>query len=128
MYPWPFQTTSSRGVRRTALAKGRDNTDDKKNSSNGKRPQRSNLIPNLKPSRREILSSQIQSLIRQLQELGTVWGDAKTANVSLDKNDNLWIIDFGGGGRAPGWIDKVLIETKEGDLQGLKRILDEIEG
>jgi hypothetical protein len=27
-----------------------------------------------------------------------------------------------------GWIDKKLMDTKEGDLQALKRLLDEIKG
>lgn len=71
------------------------------------------LIPEIASSRRGEWLSQIQSTIYQLHALGIVWGDAKTVNLFLDKNDDLWVIDFGGGG-TPGWIDKRLIYTKEG--------------
>lgn len=83
--------------------------------------------PEIEPSRREKWSSQIQSIVRQLHAFDIVWGDAKTANILLDKNDDLWVIDFGGGG-TPGWVDKKLMGTKEGDLQALERILEEIGG
>ena len=83
-------------------------------------------IPEIDPSRRTKWSCQIKSIVHQLHALDIVWGDAKTANILLDKNDDLWVIDFGGG--APGWIDRELVGTKEGDLQALERILEEISG
>lgn len=85
------------------------------------------LIPKIDSHRREKWSSQIQSTLHQLHALDIVWGDAKTANILLDRNDDLWMIDFGGGG-TPGWFDKKLMGTKQGDLQALERILDEIRG
>lgn len=84
-------------------------------------------IPEIASSRREKWLSQIQYIVHKLHDLDIVWGDAKTANILLDRNDDLWVIDFGGGA-TPGWIDKKLINTKEGDLQALKRILEEIGG
>jgi hypothetical protein len=87
----------------------------------------SNHIPDIEPSRREKWMSQIQTTVYKLHALGVVWGDAKTANILLDRNDDLWVVDFGGGG-TPGWFDKKLMGTKEGDLQALKRILEEIGG
>ncbi len=87
----------------------------------------SNPIPDIEPSRREKWCLQIQSIVNQLHAVDVVWGDVKTANILLDRNDDLWVVDFGGGATR-GWIDRELIETKEGDLQGLKRILEEIGG
>lgn len=69
----------------------------------------------------------VQSVVHKLHELDIVWCDAKTANILLDKNDDLWVIDFGGGG-TPGWVDRKLMDTKEGDLQALRRILEDISG
>ena len=101
------------------------NKEDDNSDSNSATPQPH--IPDIDPSRRERWSSQIQSIVHKLHELDIVWGDAKTANILLDRNDDLWVIDFGGGG-TPGWIDRKLMDTKEGDLQALKRILEEIGG
>ena len=84
-------------------------------------------IPNIDPARRQKWSSQIQSIVHKLHALDIVWGDAKTANILLDRNDDLWVIDFGGG-TTEGWIDLELENTKKGDLQALNRILEEIGG
>jgi serine/threonine protein kinase len=84
-------------------------------------------IPDIEPSRREKWSTDIQTIAHQLHALGIVRGDAKTANILLDRDDRLWVVDFGGGG-TPGWMDKKLMDTKEGDLQALERILEEIAG
>lgn len=37
-----------------------------------------------------------------------------------DEDDNVWIIDFGGG-YTEDWIEPEDMETKRGDLAGLKR-------
>jgi tRNA A-37 threonylcarbamoyl transferase component Bud32 len=70
-------------------------------------------------------AAQIQETIKELHEEGVVWGDAKLDNVLLDKDDTPWIVDFGGG-YTPGWVDREKGETIEGDLQGLKRIVDKL--
>jgi hypothetical protein len=56
-----------------------------------------------------------------------VWGDAKTANILIDKHSNAWITDFGGG-LTRGCRDDELVETKEGDLQALEKILEDVRG
>lgn len=83
--------------------------------------------PYIQSSRREKWMAQIQATIHQLHALDIVWGDAKTSNILLDKNDDLWVVDFGGG-VTKDWMDKELVGTKAGDLQAMKRILEEISG
>jgi hypothetical protein len=55
------------------------------------------------------------------------WGDAKTANMLIDNNSNAWITDFGGG-FTRGWVPQELMETKQGDLQALGKILENMRG
>lgn len=50
-------------------------------------------------------------------------GQAKADNLMVDKNDDLWIIDFGGSYTA-GWVDPELMETVEGDDMGVDRIVN----
>ncbi|KAK1948708.1 hypothetical protein LY78DRAFT_39560, partial [Colletotrichum sublineola] len=54
---------------------------------------------------------------------GIIWGDVKAENVLIDREDNAWIIDFGGS-YTPGWVDKEKAGTLAGDAQGLAKILD----
>ncbi|KAI9878213.1 MAG: hypothetical protein M1830_001557 [Pleopsidium flavum] len=83
----------------------------------------SNLLHTIAKSRKEKWAIQVEETLRQLHNIDVIWGDVKPANVLVDKNDDAWIIDFGGG-RTEGWIDEDLSGTKEGDLQGLKKIRD----
>jgi serine/threonine protein kinase len=70
--------------------------------------------------------TQIQDTIRKLHDIGVVWGDAKTDNVLIDKSGDAWIVDFGGG-RTHGWIDEAVFGTPEGDLEGVKKIIDALQ-
>jgi len=63
--------------------------------------------------------------VKELHRVGAVWGDAKTDNILIDKDSNAWVIDFEGG-YTEGWVDEDRAGTKEGDLQGLGKILDRI--
>ena len=48
-------------------------------------------------------------------------GDAKAGNILFDIDDNVWIIDFGGG-YTRGWVEKNRMETIEGDEEALSKI------
>jgi tRNA A-37 threonylcarbamoyl transferase component Bud32 len=78
-------------------------------------------------SRRAKWASQLTEILRQLHAIDIVWGDAKTANVVINRNSNVWLVDFGGG-ETMGWVDNELVDTKEGDLQALKKILQDVRG
>ncbi|KAI0432103.1 hypothetical protein F5Y09DRAFT_329919 [Xylaria sp. FL1042] len=67
-------------------------------------------------------ASQIKATVEWLHACGVVWGDAKDANVLIDKDENAWVIDFGGS-YTPGWVDKEKAGTLEGDMQGLEKIM-----
>jgi hypothetical protein len=64
---------------------------------------------------------QITHSVKELHAHGIVWGDAKPDNVLIDVCDDAYLVDFGGG-YTRGWVDRELMNTKEGDLQGLGRI------
>lgn len=52
-----------------------------------------------------------------------IWGDAKADNFMVDAHNELWIIDFGGS-YTEGWIDPELAETEQGDITGVKKIVN----
>ncbi|KAI0975376.1 hypothetical protein F4678DRAFT_485014 [Xylaria arbuscula] len=66
--------------------------------------------------------SQIKATVEWLHACGIVWGDAKDANILIDKDENAWVIDFGGS-YTLGWVDKEKAGTLEGDMQGLEKIM-----
>ncbi|RAL11203.1 uncharacterized protein BO97DRAFT_347904 [Aspergillus homomorphus CBS 101889] len=68
-------------------------------------------------------ANQVQEMITVLHAAGIVWGDAKPDNILVDADENLWIIDFGGG-YTHGWVEKENEESVEGDMQALSRIAD----
>ncbi|KAF1846718.1 uncharacterized protein K460DRAFT_367460 [Cucurbitaria berberidis CBS 394.84] len=70
---------------------------------------------------RERWLKQITHSLKELHTHQIVWGDAKPDNVLIDVHDDAYLIDFGGG-YTNGWVDKELMNTQEGDLQGLQRI------
>ncbi|PMD57427.1 uncharacterized protein K444DRAFT_665775 [Hyaloscypha bicolor E] len=67
-------------------------------------------------SRREKWACQIKQAIRQLHSQGVIWGDATPRNVLIDREDNAWLVDFGRGFN----FNRELMDTKEGDLEGLR--------
>lgn len=72
-------------------------------------------------SMRQKWMDQITHSVEELHAHGVVWGDAKPDNVLIDVQDAAYLIDFGGG-YTRGWVDKELVNSTEGDLQGLRRI------
>ncbi|KAH8773334.1 hypothetical protein BGZ57DRAFT_894603 [Hyaloscypha finlandica] len=67
-------------------------------------------------SRREKWAGQIKQAIKQLHNQGVIWGDATPSNVLIDREDNAWLVDFGGGFN----FNRELMDTMEGDLEGLR--------
>ncbi|RAH60589.1 hypothetical protein BO85DRAFT_467080 [Aspergillus piperis CBS 112811] len=65
----------------------------------------------------------IRNMIGKLHAAGIVWGDAKPDNILVGADDNLWIIDFGGG-YTHGWVDEDKEGTMEGGSQALSRIVN----
>lgn len=76
---------------------------------------------------KERWTGQIEEAIQFLHRHGIVWGDAKAENVLIDNDRDAWVVDFGGSW-AQGWVDRELNETIEGDLQGLQKIKDCLNG
>ncbi|KAF9775201.1 hypothetical protein IL306_006711 [Fusarium sp. DS 682] len=66
---------------------------------------------------------QISESVEQLHKHGFVWGDAAPDRIVIDENDDAWLDGFGGG-YSSDWIDEYLQGTKEGDKQGLGKIVD----
>ena len=63
----------------------------------------------------------VKNIIHILHNKGFIWGDVSPNNMITDEDENVWIIDFGGG-YTEGWVKQEDMETKKGDLEGLKRI------
>jgi hypothetical protein len=74
-----------------------------------------------------VWASQIRSAVRYLHDKSLVWGDAKPANILVRPNDDLVLIDFGGGA-TEGWVDFKKIDTIEGDIEALERIEQFLQG
>ena len=74
---------------------------------------------------RQRWAGQIQDTVTQLHDAGLVWGDAKAENVMIDKNNDAWLTHLGGG-HTEGWVDEDKAGTKEGDLQGVARIVEHL--
>ncbi|PGH16772.1 hypothetical protein AJ80_05087 [Polytolypa hystricis UAMH7299] len=72
---------------------------------------------------RQKWADQVTGTLGCLHSAGVIWGGVKAANILVDKNSDIWIIDFGGG-YTRGWADKEKAGTIEGDKQGLQNIRD----
>ncbi|KAF4629894.1 hypothetical protein G7Y89_g8252 [Cudoniella acicularis] len=79
--------------------------------------------PDTPASTKQKWVDQVTGTLTQLHKAGIVWGDAKPDNILIDKNDDAWIIDFGGG-YTRGFVEREKAGTIEGDLQGLEKIVD----
>jgi hypothetical protein len=64
-------------------------------------------------SKREKWAGQIKQAIKQLHSQGVIWSDATPRNVLIDREDNAWLFDFGGGFN----FKRELMDTIEGDLE-----------
>jgi serine/threonine protein kinase len=77
----------------------------------------------LSASERQFYATEVQRTIEILHAHDIVYGDAKADNFLVDKDGKLWIIDFGGS-YTEGWVEPELEETREGDLQGIEKIVE----
>lgn len=73
-------------------------------------------------SKRQRWARESEKVVQTLHEHGIVWGDAKADNFLVDKENQLWVIDFGGS-YTEGWVDAELNETTEGDDMALEKIV-----
>ncbi|TPX14831.1 uncharacterized protein E0L32_004940 [Thyridium curvatum] len=88
----------------------------------GGRTLSTNVDPDYPPaSTRNRWIGQLDAALAELHKAGIVWGDVKAENVLVDREDNVWIIDFGGG-YTQGWVDKQLAGTVDGDLAGMAKL------
>eukprot|EP00172_Hildenbrandia_rubra_P002268 Plantae.Rhodophyta-Hildenbrandia_rubra.ctg3.p1 GENE.Plantae.Rhodophyta-Hildenbrandia_rubra.ctg3~~Plantae.Rhodophyta-Hildenbrandia_rubra.ctg3.p1 ORF type:complete len:350 (+),score=51.08 Plantae.Rhodophyta-Hildenbrandia_rubra.ctg3:1300-2349(+) len=77
---------------------------------------------------KEKWKAQIFEAAQFLHRHGIVWGDAKPDNILVEEGSGrVILVDFGGGFN-PEYIDRELRETKEGDLQGVRRVQGFIDG
>jgi len=81
------------------------------------------VAPDTPRSLRERWGRQVTYALKSLHQAGIVWGDAKPHNILINRNQDAWIVDFGGD-HSRGWVDKEKAGTIEGDLQGLTKILE----
>ena len=65
--------------------------------------------------------NQILNMVLALHRHGIIWGDVKPGNILIDGEKDAWLVDFGGGFNSA-YVDEDVIETVEGDLQGMSRI------
>ncbi|KAH8742721.1 hypothetical protein F5883DRAFT_530613 [Diaporthe sp. PMI_573] len=66
---------------------------------------------------------QVTVTVEALHRAGIIWGDAKASNILVDTDGDAWVTDFGGG-YTERWVDRDKAGTIEGDLQGLRAIID----
>ncbi|KAI1839735.1 hypothetical protein JX266_014055 [Neoarthrinium moseri] len=64
-------------------------------------------------------ANDLDDIVSAIHRAGCIWGDAKPENVLIDNDDNVWLIDFGGGYTA-GWVDKEQQCTEKGDMEAVK--------
>lgn len=76
---------------------------------------------------RERWCQDVENMIHLLHDRGLVWGDVSPNNMVTDEDDNVWIVDFGGG-YTEGCIEPEDMETQKGDLEGLKRVKEYLLG
>ncbi|CAI6089117.1 unnamed protein product [Clonostachys chloroleuca] len=66
-------------------------------------------------------ANDLNNILGGLHKARCIWGDAKPENVLVDNEDNLWLIDFGGG-YTPGWVGEEQQGTQRGDLEAMEKI------
>ncbi|KAK3318131.1 hypothetical protein B0H66DRAFT_556314 [Apodospora peruviana] len=85
------------------------------------------LVHTLIPLRQR-WARQVRETVEQLHNAEIVWGNATLDNVVIDKKNNAWLVGIGSGAYTVGWVDKDKAGTKEGDLQGVAKIVECLSG
>ncbi|CAM1500442.1 Fc.00g096040.m01.CDS01 [Cosmosporella sp. VM-42] len=57
------------------------------------------------PAARERWVGQLDATFTALHKADIVWGDVKATNALIDRDNNAWMIDFGGG-YTKSWVDR----------------------
>ena len=81
------------------------------------------LDEDISQRKRDNWSKEVERVKELLHDNDIVFGDMKADNFLVDKDDKLWIIDFGGS-YTEGWVDPDLMETEEGDDMGAEKIVN----
>ena len=80
------------------------------------RPLTKLMTSEISESKRKAWAKGVKQQINLLHQHGFLWGDAKADNFLVDRDDKLWIIDFGGS-YTVGWLDQKRYETKKGERE-----------
>lgn len=67
--------------------------------------------------------AQIEEVVKQLHAHDIIWGDVRPENLLIDTADNAWVTGFGPS-ESPRFVDRGMIGTVEGDMQGLAKMRD----
>jgi serine/threonine protein kinase len=84
-------------------------------------------IPRITQLEFEKWQRQIEDALGYLHSKGFVWGDAKPDNILVRENQDLVLIDFGGG-RTSRWVSPEDYETVRGDVEACKKIVKYMRG
>lgn len=84
-------------------------------------PLTAKLSTDVSQALRDSWADEAERIITILHANSIVWGDAKADNFIVDKDENLWIIDFGGS-YTEGWVNPAVKETEKGDDMGVEKI------
>ncbi|KAG9252907.1 uncharacterized protein F5Z01DRAFT_689593 [Emericellopsis atlantica] len=78
-------------------------------------------VPATPVQRRQKWIRQIREVVHTLHAKEIIWGDGKASNVIIDEQDDVWLIDFGGGWTYS-WVDEELVNTIEGDALAISKL------
>lgn len=65
--------------------------------------------------------NQLETALSALHDNGITWGDVTAENVLIDRDNNAWMVDCGGG-YTQGWVAREMAGTVEGDLSGMAKL------
>lgn len=87
------------------------------------RPLTKLMSSEISETKRKGWAKEVEKQVAILHEHKLLWGDAKADNFLVDREDQLWIIDFGGS-YTMGWMDPKKYGTYKGEEEAVKLIVD----